>query len=343
MDNEKLSLEEMAEEYEYIEICAQPVYTLSECLSAATDNDGGFDYKADRLSFIKEHFCTSLFLCDNKQLDFIRFAAELSESRTPLDRVIYYPLSAFADNDFIFVFSHGGQYYLVLPVELLEIFREVTADEDFAAINAEKLEFKMYVNALLNLYGAYEIDQFVDVWNLHHKNKINYDSAEEFLSDMSSLHSNHYAIEDFVVHECLDDEEFDDLQDVVCDMDYYIPTKSVIREYAKLDVDIRVPGEMEMDEFLAGFIFSKNDYDDLQWEIKESCQRLKSPEEMRTILAEIGFPLDDETAVRQFERLYNRLRDNTHIWELRGFMPYQYAAETGENIKRFELPKGKMK
>lgn len=345
MSNEESIYDEMKQMFEYMEICAEPVYTLAECLSATPDNDDGFDLEADRISDIKERFRTSLYLCDKEQLDFVRFAAELSENRAVLKKVIHYPLYTFVRNDFVFVFSNGGEYYLVLPKELAEIFHEVTGDEGFAAVNAAKLELKMYADALINLYGAYEIKQFVHVWNQHHKDKINLNEAETFLSDMACFHSDYYFIDDYVVHECLFEEDFDDLWDEVYDEEYFMPTKSVIREFAaqEHDFELKTPDEKAMDEFLAGFIEKENELDDLCWEIANSCKRLQSPAEVRTILEEADFPLDDEAAVRQFERLYNRLRDNTRIWELRGFMPYQYAAETGKRVKRFELPKGKKK
>lgn len=347
MDNERPALEEMREAFEHIAICAEPVYTLAECLSAAPDDDGGFDLGADRVSAIKERFRTTLYLCDKEQLDFIRFVAELSASRATLDRVIYYPLHAFAHNGFLFVFSSGGGHYLVLPDELAAIFHEVIADADFAQVNAARLELKMYAGALINLYGAYEIEQYVDVWNRHHRGKISRGEAEEFLSDMANFHSDYYFIDNFIVHDCLYEDDFDDLWDKTHDKDYYPPTKSVIREYASRGhgSDEKSPDEREMDEFLAGKVKldGENDLDDIQWEIKNACERLKSPAEIRKMLAEWDFPLDDETAVSQFERLYNRLRNNAHIWELRGFTPHQYEAHTGENIMRFELPKNKKK
>jgi len=63
------------------------------------------------------------------------------------------------------------------------------------------------------------------------------------------------------------------------------------------------------------------------------------PDEVYEILPDAATPLDDEAFCGRFEQLYNNLRDNTHIWELRGFTPYQYKAETGYELLRFELPK----
>ena len=81
--------------------------------------------------------------------------------------------------------------------------------------------------------------------------------------------------------------------------------------------------------------------EDVQLEITHSCERLKNPVEVKKILENAGAPLGDTTFTERFERLYNTLRNNTHIWELRGFTPYQYQNETNETLPRFRLPKNK--
>ena len=159
----------------------------------------------------------------------------------------------FAHNDFVYLFEKDDSFYLVFPVELAEIFREVTADEDFAGANAKNLELISYATALLELYGAYEINHFTAVWNHHHKDKITYKEAETFLSDLAYFDSDYYFDDDYVVHDCLDADEFDKLWDGTCEMKYYMPTKSVIREHVakRHDYDYKIPGEKEMDDFLA--------------------------------------------------------------------------------------------
>jgi hypothetical protein len=124
-----------------------------------------------------------------------------------------------------------------------------------------------------------------------------------------------------------------------------MPTKSVIREYfaKRHDYDYKFPGEKEIDEFLAGYIKDERILDDLQHEIVHSCERLKSPTEVRELLEDADAPLDDAAFAGKFEQLYNSLRSNVRIWELHGFTTYQYQKETGKEIPRFRLPKGKKK
>ena len=347
--------EEMKKFWEFKTIHSEPVYTLAECIAASPydtdvddddyENDDYEDISVDDLtSGIKERFQKAIYLCDEQQLAFLRFAAELSEKKAAWETdVAYYPFRVFCLNDFVYLFENNGDYYLVLPVELKDIFREITNDEGFSNVNGKNLELMFYATALLELYGAYEIQHFVVVWNHHHKDKITYKEAETLLSDLAYFESDYYFEEDYVVHDCLAIDEFDELFDKTYELKYYMPTKSIIRECVtkRHDYDYKIPGEKEMDDFLAEYIKDERILDDIQLEITYSCVRLESPAEVREILADGDLPIGDADFCGKFERLYNILRENTRIWELRGFTPYQYQIETGKTIPRFKLPKEK--
>ena len=64
------------------------------------------------------------------------------------------------------------------------------------------------------------------------------------------------------VHDCLDSDEFDELWDKTLEIEYYMPTKSVIRECIEKrhNYDYKVPGEKEMDSFLAEYIKDERIY-----------------------------------------------------------------------------------
>jgi len=337
--------EEMKKLYEFEAIIGEPVYTLAECVAADPRDREPVDEDAedmyDPVEEIQERFKQSIYLCDARMLEFLRFAAEQSARRAAWeDNYTGTPFYMLWNNDFLYLFEDGGKYFLVFPDELAESFRQITEDPVFADINKKKIELKSYAAALLELYGAYEIEQFAAVWNHHHKDKINFDEAWSFLSDYAYFDSDFYFIDDYAVHDCLDKDEFHELWKETNEMDYYMPTKSVIREYAeKLHGDIKISGEKEMDEFLAEYIENDRLLKYIQSEVLWSCERLESPDEVWEILEDTGMPLDDAAVVEKFERLYNNLRGNAHIWELRGFTPHQYLSHTGESIPYFRLPK----
>ena len=327
-------------------INAEPMYLLADCIAAdekrraALDRDD--EYK-NPIEDIAERFHTYIFLCNEAELSFLRYAAELSEKKAAWgDNISYNPASWFISADLIYLFLWEDTYYLVLPDELAAIYRDAMLSSDFAAENAYKLELSDYAAALLNLYGAYEIEQFVLVWNHHHKNKITYEEAENFLSDRAYFHSDFYFAEGFVVHDCLFYDDFDELWETTETMEYYMPTKSVIRQYKNKGYDdSKIPGEREMDTFLAEYVKDEVKLDDLQLSVSLSVHHLTEATVILRDLIDADAPIDDEDFRAKFERLYNNMRNDSHIWELRGYTLHQFGAETGEAVPRFKLPKVK--
>jgi hypothetical protein len=339
---ENASPDEMRETYEHIAIEAPPVYTLAQCFAAKPYEDYASD--EERVEAVKERFRKALYLCDEEQIAFVRFAKKQSENRAALTAAVFYPLHCFAFDDSMFVFLHEGNYYLSLPDEMREIYEEVLEYGNYEAINTKNREMNTYAAALLSLYGAYETEWFVTVWNHHHKDKITREEAETFLSDQAYFHSDFYFYDWFVVHECLDEEEFEALWEQTEELDYYMPTKSVIREYAKRGYEKEdTAAEKAMDAFLAEHIKNERDLDDLQGLIAMSCERMESPQMIKEYLEDAKAPLSDELFREKSERLYNKLREDTHLWPLKGFTPYQYEAETGNRVSPFQLPKVKAK
>lgn len=322
-------------------ICGKPVYTLVECITAASHDDVSSDGDSTETETeIMERFRKAVYMCDEPKLNFLRLAADLSEKKIAwVNDVALYPLRVFANNNFVYLFVDNGEYHLVLPVELAEILREVTAEKDFMVANARYLELTSYATALVELYGAYEIQHFATVWNQHHKDKISSKEAEGFLSDLAYFDSDYYFEDNYVVHDCLDADEFDELWENTHKLAYYIPTKTVIRECVakRHDLNYSFPPKKEMDAFLAKYIKDERNLDEAQFWISSSCTRLSTLATVRAILEEAGAPLKDSRFSGEFEQHYNTLRENSRIWDLRGCTIHQFYTVTGKSIARFRL------
>ena len=326
-------------------IQSAPVYALAECAAFQT-NIFDEDDLADApvlCAGIKERFRTALLVCDEPQLDFLRCAINISADKMPLDDMPQGGFYSFYRNGFAYLFAVEDKDYLVVPDELAEIYNQTLSSPDFAEKSKRNQELCQYANALLNLYGAYEISWLVTVWNQHKREKTTVDEAQQVLSDLTCFHSDFYFNEDWVVHDCLFDDDFEYLCEEVEDIDYYMPTKSVIMAYADSEHYEKAPGAKEMNDFLANFITHEVKLENLQLEIALSCERLESPEYVKYLLEQAEFPLDDADTLTKFEQLYQNYRDNLHIWELRGFIPHQWERETGKRLKRFALPAAKKK
>lgn len=328
-------------------IPSPPVYTLSACYPLCDDSCGEADL-ADFSAWTEElqlRLRSFLSLCSQEQLDFLAEAATLSAGHQPIASLEDNHLFLFLDNELLFLFYHEENFYLAFPQELAQIYSDMLAEEDFSAANAHKREICHYAMALLELYGMYPISRLTQVWNHHHREKIDEEEARAVLSDLEEFSNDFYLDNAFVVHDCLDDDDADLLQDTVCDLDYYMPTKSVIALYAGPDFDYyeQTPGANQFSTFLADFIADEVALSNIQLDCSICCQRMQDLSYLRGMLADAGFPLEDEATVAAFHRHYQLLQDNTHVWELGGFTPVQFTALTGKSVPRKFLPKTKPK
>lgn len=334
---------------------SKPIYTLADCVTfglrdAGVQEQEDEEYLPELLELITERFREAVYLCDEEQLKFLNTVAELSRERMAWgSEEPPFSILIFHSNGFFYLFEDDGKDYIVLPDELGKIYREVVSGADFAEINAKKQELAFYAKGLIELYGMYELEHFAVVWNQHHKDKISQEEAETFLSDLANFHSDYYFDDDYVAHDCLFEYDVHELWEETDDLEYYMPTKSVIREcVAKCqDADYKRPGQMEMEAFLAEHVYNHEEnqvfLEVLQFYIVHSSERLEVSEEIRGTLEEAGAPLGDAAFVERFECLFNKLRENARIWELRGFTIHQYEAQTGNKVEQFRLPRADKK
>ena len=322
---------------------ATPTRTLFDCLDLS-NSFGIYEGEPQELCrTIKKNFAKAIELYNEKQFGFIREVIPLMADKNGIIEELPDYFYTFYINKFVYLFYWEDKFYIVMPDELIAIYQEKINEKGFMEINSHNQEMAIYARALLNLHGIYEIEQFVWVWNQHHKNKINYAEAERFLSDLSEFHSDYYIDENWVIHECIfSDDDFDELFETVKDSHYFMPPKSVITVYGADDFEYdEIPEVRKICDFLVAYISDERNLDDLQLEISLSFYRYESPSQIRKYLNDRGFPLNDVEAVAKFEKLYQVARENVHVWEFHGRMPRQYELTTGKTLKRFELPKNK--
>jgi len=346
---------------DYLLIKSKPVYSYGDCMAVRRsrysqtindDNKDDDDYHEDEnLNHNKEssgvpenvveRFRIAVYLCDEDELDFLRDVADFSERKEPCyDYPKLSPARVLIFSNYVFVFLYEDNLHFVLPSELIEVYRAVVSEENFTQINARNRNLHIYANGLCALYGAYEITHFVDVWNRHHKDKITFKEAETFLFDRIEFQSHYYISDNFVIHDCLFEDDFDQLFETVHDVEYYMPTKSVVREYANRDYgDFEIDGSKEVEDFVTEFISDEHILEDLLYDLIHSYEQIISPEAICAILKNAGLPITDTAFCEKFERLYNAFRNNVRVWELRGFTIYQYQTATGIRIPQFGFPK----
>ena len=202
--------DEIKEDFQFDIILCAPAYTLEECLKSTAHRKYSVFERNETddidslVKMIKENFRAAVFMLNKEKHDFLKVAIQMTEKKEPLAEMLkHQPLGLFTRHDYLFLYLHGEQLDLVMPEELIEIYRFATAEETFTTQNERNLKLYSYACALLNIYGIYEATQFVTVWNQHNKDKIEDEQAEKFLIDRMNFHSDYWIEDDFVIHDCL--------------------------------------------------------------------------------------------------------------------------------------------
>jgi len=216
----------MFEPYQFHVTEGLPVYTLAECLG------GEAPEMVAEIPDMLQHFRAVLLFCDAEELAFLHNAAALTAQRAPWDGQHGAEFMAFSVNRYAFLFREGEAYHLVLPQELLDIFEEVTAAAGFARQNERGVKLRYYADALVELYGIYDIAQFAAVWNQHQKDKIALDEAVPFLQDVMCFQAQFFVEDERILHDYfmeLNNDEIDAFLARGQDIPYYMPTKRVLK------------------------------------------------------------------------------------------------------------------
>jgi hypothetical protein len=349
MDKELTSEELLVEKLEELKtemienhvIKHEAVYSLRECLSAL-DND---DYDDEYEDELKDDFRDLLYVLDDKTLDFLLGAVDISQKRGEWTDRNLTAFRIFESLDMAFLFKWDDTLKLVIPDELAEIFRVVTALPDFETKRSVNKEIELYTNGLVQLYGILDFKWFTEVWNHHHKVKITEEDAEEKIALIEMAGGYFYTEDDLIIHDSFwyAEDEFDELCENTEEMDYYMPRKSEIRAYADADniahekVDSLALKELKA--LLADKIDDFRSLDMIQMFFELFANRLYNPEHICDELITCGAPVWDDGFMAECEKLYNRIRAEQRMWDLRGFTIKEYQEKTGDKIPPMKLPR----
>lgn len=226
---------------------------------------------------------------------------------------------------YLYLFHWDKQLWFVVPIELHSVWARLCGDESLVDKQMQNREFLKYAHALVNLYGVCEIEQFVAVWNQHHKDKITSKIAQAFFERLDGEQIFFHLDDDLVVHYAIrDDDELDRLIDLSEGLPYYMPTKSVIEIYANHEQYEASRPEIEnMKKFLSKTI--SDDVDDreaLDLLIIMSCEQNWEDENVIALLMNFGLSPDDNNEEwMEFGKLYASLWETTRQWGLCGDIP----------------------
>ena len=339
---EELTPEMRDELYGHILILHKPVFSFTECLTIYSKEDmiaiaTDLRYKVRRSktkTVIAEDFFEDLSLKSQYRLSFqpkenIQLLKELMNGPKDIDFIPFArknpDLFDLLYSRWVFLFYYENTYTLVLPNETKEMLQSFIDDSDFREENKRKSLLHEYVEAFMNLYGAFETDFFLQVWRQHNKQYPL--ELLELLHELIALawFNKRLRITDNLEHifdkSIMDEDEVPLLMSQSSYHDYYQPTKVDIKYFAKHEFDERTAQYKKMKRFFSKKLSSEKLVDVMDM----IMVYIKLDLGMRGLVQELdtqfGILFDSLEDVEEFSNLYKDLNNHSRKWSNRGHTP----------------------
>lgn len=340
--SEELTQEMLDELYGHIIVLHKPVFSFTECLTTYSKEDmiaiaTDLRYKVRRSktkTVIAEDFFKELSLKSQHQLSFqsketIQLLKELMNGPKEINFIPFSRknpgLFDLLYSRWVFLFYYEDTYTLVLPNETKEMLQSFIDNPDFKEENKRKNLLHEYVEAFMNLYGAFETDFFLKVWNQHNKqyplelNELLFEliGLAWFNERLRFTDSLEYIFDNYA----MDENEVPFFISSSSNHDYYQPTKADINYFANHEFDERTAQYKKMSRFFAKKLNSEKlvaVMDMIMVYIKLDLATQSLVEELDS---QFGIVFDGMKDVEEFSYLYSNLNNHSRIWSNKGHTP----------------------
>ncbi|WP_035053410.1 SEC-C metal-binding domain-containing protein [Carnobacterium pleistocenium] len=339
---EELTQEIRDDLYDLVLILHKPVFSFTECLTTYSKEDmialaNDLRYKVRRSktkTVIAEDFFKELLFKSQHQLSFqpkenVHLLKELMNGPKKIDFLPFtrknpelFDLLYFR---WVFLFYYEDTYTLVLPNESKELLISFIDDPDFKEEHKRKSLLHGYAEAFMNLYGAFETDFFLKVWNQHNKQyplELN-----GLLTELIGLAWFNERLRFTDSLEYIFDNSFLDENDVPIFLsssshhDYYQPTKADINYFAKHKFDERTAQYKKMSPFFAKKLNSQKLKDVMDLIMIYIKLDLGLQDLLGELNSQFGIVFDSAKDVEEFSYLYLNLNNYSRKLSNKGHTP----------------------
>lgn len=238
---------------------------------------------------------------------------------------------------YIFWFYNDNHFYAVCPDEIASGFMKSYEGNDEYTVNRNN-KMMDYIIALQHIYGVFEIEQLLVVWNKHNKDKLDILEGYEFLNTVGRRQNYFwwdppYIISDYFMH----DGEYENHLKYRSNVEYYIPSKEELNYYMENEFDednIYFNRMWNYLEYSGQLDF--NTLDDLMVAIEVSCTLDRSLQETVDEMVDEGFSFEDFDELKEFTQLYMELNNNTRKWSIKGHKPVELQKIEHKSLRNNE-------
>ncbi len=235
---------------------------------------------------------------------------------------------------YLFWFYHNSHFYAVCPDEIADGFMTSYESNNEYTIKRNN-RILDYIISLQHLYGVFEIEQLLLVWNKYNKDKLDISEAYEFL-DAVGRRQNYfwwdppYIVADYFMH----DGEYEEYLKDRSKVDYYIPTKAELNYYMENEFDEENIYYKKMMKFLENSgQLDLRARENISVSIEVAATLDGSLQDIVDEMNDEGFNFDSFEEVNEFAQLFMNLSNTTRKWAIKGHKPVELAREKSKSIK----------
>ncbi|PRR82010.1 YecA family protein [Clostridium vincentii] len=227
---------------------------------------------------------------------------------------------------YLFTTKGKKEFNIVVPDEIRVHLAELLEDEEKMNVNAKYQEMLKYSKSLNNLYGVYQREQFLTVWNKYHEEALNVSELEDFLVEAQDRLGFFFTEGEYLIDGGFsDNSEYENLLDEAKNKPYYMPEKSEIDMYENEIVDVNSDYYKAVKQYLRKKIKDDVDLDDILFEMETVCVFEASTSEIMNLIDEFGVTFHDLKDGNNFMKLYVAWHNHTRVWSNRGYTPAELS------------------
>lgn len=235
------------------------------------------------------------------------------------------------ENGFIFLYQEGEKINFIIPEEIVS--KSLSCNEN-NFVPGKLFDFANYAKILSTLYGAYDIDLFMQIYNRDFPNQKITDKKElKKLLGQDANSSNTFRIEnELIVNRQIDDDKtLDELLYSRKNFKPYIPSKKELQQKDFLiDYDEDLKEFIKLIKFFVELKSDEAEPFDVVYAVMFFIKMFYSIKDIFTMLTEDYKIIFTEKQAKEFLEIYQNLSRKCHLWANYGWTPESCRDETGK-------------
>lgn len=187
------------------------------------------------------------------------------------NRLAYGTYGYLFDEGIIYSFYDDGKVFFVIPDEIKEVFRNMDTVLFEKVLKENQLIYK-YILSFTNLYGIFNKELLIAVYNSQNKGELMLEGLEVILDMYLSRQQLFYENDEFIVDEYFDDDNLDEMEQILEnaeELTYYIPDRKNLLKYADSNYFEMTPQLITLKDFITNNMSTNEEFagylvDDIQ-------------------------------------------------------------------------------